>query len=93
VWRKLFCPAPVAGDGAIQLFLNADRDPARLAADFHFRCLKRAIKQARPDDAYLCDGRDLLISLEFKTIVQLVADRSDGSFRVVWHREGANARF
>ncbi len=67
--------------------------PSEAGADFHFRCLKRATKQARPDDGYLCDGRDLLISLNYKSIVQLVADRADGAFRLVWHRDGANTSF
>ena len=51
------------------------------------------MKDARPDPGYLCDSRDLLISLNFKSIVQAVQNRADGTFRIVWFREGADSRF
>ena len=91
-YRKVLCPSPIAGAPPVQLFFNTDRSATQMAAEFHFRTLKRAVKRARPDDHYLCDGRDKLISCQYHPIVQLQDDRA-GGYRVLWHRAGADPLF
>ena len=87
-WRKLHCPSPIQGEPEIQLFLNPDRDPIKLQSDFHFRCLKRSVQKLRPDPTYLNDPRDLLISLRFRSLVQLVWDWNKGAYKIVWFEAG-----
>jgi hypothetical protein len=92
-YKKLFCPAPIAGHAAVQLFLNVDKAPAQMAADYHFRSLKRVVKAVHDDAAYLCDNRDQIISLAYRPIVQPMANRGGAGYRVVWHRDAANDLF
>ena len=92
-WRKLTCPAPVPGEPPVALFLNRDSDPAKRSNDWHFRCLKRAAQKVRPDPQYLCDPRDMLVSLRWRSVVQLVWDWHRSAFKVVWHEAGAASLF
>jgi hypothetical protein len=92
-YRKITCPAPVEGEPAVALFLNPDQDPAKRNNDWHFRCLKRAVQVLRPDPACLCDSRDLLVSLRWRSVVQLVWDWHKSIYKVVWFEAGAANRF
>ena len=92
-YRKLTCPAPVEGEPAVALFLNPDQDATKKANDWHFRCLKRAVQALRPDPAYLCDSRDLLVSLRWRAVVQLAWDWNNSTYKVVWFEAGAGNRF
>ncbi len=75
------------------LFLNRDSDPAKRKNDWHFRCLKRAVQKLRPDPTYLCDSRDMLVSLRWRSVVQLAWDWQRSVFKVVWFEAGAGNRF
>jgi hypothetical protein len=92
-YRKLTCPAPVEGEPAVALFLNPDQDATKKAQDWHFRCLKRSVQALRPDNGYLIDSRDLLISLRWRAIVQLAWDWNKSTYKVVWFEAGAGNRF
>ena len=92
-YRKLYCPSPIEGQPAVQLFLNMDKAPAQMAADYNFRALKRAVKAVHDDAHYLCDTRDQVISLAYRPLVQLMANRGGQGYRVVWPRPAANELF
>ena len=92
-WRKLTCPAPIDGEETVALFLNRDSDPAKRSNDWHFRGLTRAVQKLRPDPACLCDSRDMLVSLRWRSVVQLVWGYHKSVFKVVWHEAGAVSRF
>ena len=92
-YRKLYCPSPIEGQPAVQLFLNMDKAPAQMAADYNFRALKRAVKAVHDDAHYLCETRDQVISLAYRPLVQLMANRGGQGYRVVWHRPAANGLF
>jgi hypothetical protein len=92
-YRKVWCPSPIAGEEQVQLFLNTDKAPSQMAADFHFRALKRAVKGVRDEPGYLGDARDQLVSFEYRPIVQILPNRGGDGYKVVWHRPAANALF
>ena len=75
------------------LFLNRDSDPAKRKNDWHFRCLKRAVQKLRPDPTYLCDSRDMLVSLRWRSVVQLVWDWNKSAFKIVWFEAGGGNQF
>jgi hypothetical protein len=92
-FRRLTCPAPVDGEPAVALFLNPEQDATKKANDWHFRCLERSVQAIRPDEGYLCDSRDLLISLRWRAIVQLAWDWNKSTYKVAWFEAGAGDIF
>ena len=84
-YRKLWCPSPVDGQEAIQLFLNTDKAPAQMAREYQFRTLKRCVKAVHDEPNYMCDPRDQLMSLAFRPIVQILPNKNTEGYRVVWH--------
>ena len=77
-----------------QLHVTSGAAQAELARAFGISkiSIKRAVKRVRPDDHYLCDGRDKLISCQYHPSVQFQDDRA-GGYRVLWHRAGADPLF